>query len=236
MGEFLTWILDSIQTVDAHTRALIAMIGALLEANVVVGLLIPGDTAVVLAAMAVETPMEGVVLGLLVAVGSSVGMASSYGLGRWFGPRAASSWLARWIGRDRWLRAERFLERRGSVAVFLSRFVPVFRTVVPFLVGVGRLSLRKFLISASSGSLLWAAGYVVVLATASEQLGSLVGAVPHGGPGPLVSEEALGAALVALVVLSVLVGLFVRWRWTSRSTDGPRKYSPRKDWSSFDES
>lgn len=235
VGDFLTWILDSIQTVDMHTRLLIAMIGAMLEANVVLGLFIPGDTAVVLAAMAIGSPLEGVLLALLVAIGSVVGMASSYALGRWLGPRAASSWVARLVGRDRWARAELFLERRGSLAVFLARFLPIFRTLVPFLVGVGSLPLRKFLISASAASVLWSAGYVVVLSTASEQLRALVGTGYQRDARPLISEEVLGLALVSLVVVSTVIGLVAGWRRTATRVDVPRESVRGDDSGSGDE-
>lgn len=223
VGEYLAWILDSLQTVDAHVRVLAAMIGALLETNVITGLFLPGDTAVALAAMAVESPAEGVMLVLAATIGSMAGALSSFGLGRRLGPGAESSLVGSWVGSQRWRRGAGFLERHGALAVFIARFLPIFRTVVPFLVGVSGAPTRKFVIPASMASLVWASGYVVVLATASEQVRGWLGPALQQSTIAPYHEGLFGVALIALIVLPAAVAVFRRGRelWSSAPSHQP---------------
>ena len=60
MNEFLTWLLDAVQSVDPVLRTLLAGLAIMLETSVLVGLFVPGDTVVIIAATAVATPLEGV--------------------------------------------------------------------------------------------------------------------------------------------------------------------------------
>ena len=67
VNEFLTWMLDVVQGVDPVVRTLIAGLAIMLETSVLVGLVVPGDTIVIVASTAVANPLEAVVLGLVAA-------------------------------------------------------------------------------------------------------------------------------------------------------------------------
>lgn len=53
------------------------------------------------------------------------------------------------------LKTESFYKKYGSLTVILSRFVPVVRTVAPFLAGVSRMNYKKFLLFSAIGAILW---------------------------------------------------------------------------------
>ena len=49
MNEFLTWLLDTVQSVDPVLRTLLAGLAIMLETSVLIGLFVPGDTIVIIA-------------------------------------------------------------------------------------------------------------------------------------------------------------------------------------------
>ena len=194
MDDALGWILDLVASVDPMLRMVIAGVAMLLELSVVIGLIVPGDTIVIVAAMGVTSVWEGVLLAIAAAVGSLAGEALDFAIGRWLGPRIRTSWVGRRIGEKNWDRAERYVARRGGLAIFLARFLPVLRQVVPLTVGMSPYSFRKFFAWAAPSCVLWAALYVGIAATAAGSYRELAG-------------EAQGAVfiLVGGLVLLVLI-------------------------------
>lgn len=183
-------LIDKVQAIDPLLRALLAGLAALLEMNVVTGLLLPTDTLVLLAAAAVESPWEGILLGVSVALGSFIGQLSGFWLGRWVGPRARGRWIRRRAGEGRIGPVERMIEARGGPWILASRFIPVLRTVTPFVVGLHGFPFRRFAAWSAASCVIWAGVYVPVYATASSVM-------RDGTQSPI-----LGAALV-------LVGVFL---------------------------
>lgn len=162
MNEVLTWLLDVVQGVDPVLRTLLAGVAMLLETSVLVGLVFPGDSVVLVASTAVRTPLEGVILGAAVVLGALAGESIGFFLGRWLGPVIRGSWVGRRIGERNWARAERYLQRRGGLAIFLSRFIPVLHSLVPLTVGMSGFRYRRFLAWTVPACVLWAALYVGV--------------------------------------------------------------------------
>jgi membrane-associated protein len=167
VNEVLTWILDAVQSVDPGLRVLLAGVAMILETSVLVGLVVPGDTVVIVAGTAVETPLQAVVLGIAVVIGSLLGESLGFLLGRYLGPAIRRSRLGRRIGEANWSRSERYLERRGGPAIFLSRFLPVLHSLVPLTVGMSHYSYRRFLAWTAPACVLWATLYISVAAAAA---------------------------------------------------------------------
>ncbi|WP_375384221.1 DedA family protein [uncultured Microbacterium sp.] len=167
MNEFLTWLLDAVQGVDPLVRTLVAGLAMTLETSVLVGLIVPGDTVVIVAATAVSSPVEGVFLGVAVVIGALIGESIGFALGRFLGPRIRHSALGRRIGDANWERSERYLRRRGGPAIFLSRFLPVLHSLVPLTVGMSGYSYRRFLAWTAPACILWATLYISVSALAA---------------------------------------------------------------------
>lgn len=167
MNEFLTWLLDVVQDVDPVVRTLIAAGAIMLETSVLIGLVVPGDTIVIVAATAVSSVAEGVILGVAVVIGALIGESIGYWLGRWLGPKIHASWIGRRIGQENWTRSERYLRRRGGPAIFLSRFLPVLHSLVPLTVGMSGFPYRRFLAWTAPACALWAAAYITVASLAA---------------------------------------------------------------------
>lgn len=181
MNEILTWLLDAVQSVDPVVRTLLAGLAIMLETSFLIGLVMPGDTVVIVAGTAVGSPTEGVILVIAVIVGALIGESVGFWLGRYLGPRIRDSRLGRRIGEDNWLRAERYLRRRGGPAIFLSRFLPVLHSLVPLTVGMSGYAYRRFLAWTAPACAVWAVLYVTVAALAAGTFRELADRIHFAG-------------------------------------------------------
>ena len=115
----------------------------------------------------------------------------NYAVGHRLGRRAA----ARLVRPERLAQAEAFFARYGGRAVVVARFVPVVRTVVPFVAGMGAMSYGRFARYNLLGAVLW--------------VGPLVAAGYAFGSVPVVRDHfgvlVLGVVAVSLVPLVVEV-------------------------------
>jgi membrane-associated protein len=162
VNDILGWILDTVRNVDPVLRILIAGIGMLLETSILVGLIVPGDTIVLVSATGIADWPQYVALLVSVIVGSLTGESIGFALGRFFGPRIQASKLGQRLGERNWVRAETYLDRRGGIGVFVSRFLPVLHALIPLTVGMSTMRYRKFLVWTVPACILWAAAYVSV--------------------------------------------------------------------------
>ncbi|SIR53087.1 DedA family protein [Microbacterium sp. RURRCA19A] len=181
MNEILTWLLDVAQNVDPVVRTLVAGIAMMLETSVLVGLVVPGDTVVIVAGTAIASPWEGVLLGVAVVIGSLAGESLGFWLGRYFGPRIRASRLGQKLGDRNWERADRYLRRRGGPAIFLSRFLPVLHSLVPLTVGMSGYRYRRFLAWTAPACIVWASLYITVAATAAGTYRELSDRIHYAG-------------------------------------------------------
>lgn len=162
MNDILSWILDIVSGVDPVVRTLLAGLAIMLETSVLIGLIMPGDTVVIIASTAIGNWVEWAALIVIVIVGALAGESIGFGLGRFFGPKIRASRVGGWIGRDNWRRAENYLDRRGGIAVFVSRFLPVFHSLIPLTVGMSTMSYKKFMRWTLPACTVWAVMYASV--------------------------------------------------------------------------
>jgi membrane protein DedA with SNARE-associated domain len=179
---------------------------AFAEAAVMVGLVLPGETALLVSGFAAHQGWIALWPMVATAVGSAIlGDSVGYEVGRRLGPRLRSSRLGRRVGEERWQRTDAFLRRYGGRAVLLGRFTAVLRALVPGMAGMARMPyLRTFLPWNIAGATIWGAGCVLLGYGFSASLAA-VGSVLTYGP----------LALIALAVV-VLILLRLRKRRTSR--------------------
>lgn len=167
MNEILDWLLATVQSVDPVLRIALAGVAMLFETSILLGLIVPGDTIVLVAATAVHNPVEFVSLVFSVIAGSLAGESIGFALGKYFGMRIQHSRLGRRIGEQHWMRAENYLARRGGIAIFISRFLPVLHALVPLVVGSSPMRYRIFIRWTAPACLVWATAYVSVGAFAA---------------------------------------------------------------------
>ncbi len=175
MNEILDWLLTTVQSVDPATRNILAGLAILLETSLFVGLVMPGDTVVLVASTGVTEVSDFFWLLGCVLVGSLLGESFGFWIGRLFGERIRASKLGQKIGEKNWRMADSFIESRGGLAVAISRFLPVLHSLVPVVSGATKMRYRVFIRWTLAACTVWASAYVGVgyLAKSSyEQIGS----------------------------------------------------------------
>ena len=118
--------------------------------------LFPGETVVITGGTLSSTGNSLSLIGVILAgaVGAVIGDSCAYWLGRAGGERIRS-FLARRIGHDRVVAAERKVQRRGPSLVFVGRFLPGIRLAINLSCGAGQMDYKRFLIFDALGGLLW---------------------------------------------------------------------------------
>lgn len=202
-------LLELLYDLDPLLLALGTVVFTALETTLLVGLVVPGDAAVLLAGSTVDSPARYALMAGAGAVGSYVGELGGYGIGRAVGPRLRYSRAGRWLGARRWAAAEAYLAGRGAPSLVPARFVSVVHAVAPLVAGTVRMPLRKFMFWAGLGALLWSCFYTAV--------GTAVGAAyrEYRGLGLLVS-----AVVIAISMLALYVRRLVRRHRTRRQPAG----------------
>lgn len=160
MNNFLNWLITSVHTVDWLLRDVIAGFAIMLETSLFVGLIMPGDTVVLVAATGVQNALD--FLGLLgfVLLGSLIGESVGFWVGRYFGARIRASKLGQRIGEKNWLIADEFVETRGGIAIAVSRFLPILHSLVPVTAGMTKMTYKTFISWTVGACAVWGAAYV----------------------------------------------------------------------------
>jgi membrane protein DedA with SNARE-associated domain len=185
---------DLSDTLGAWTYALVAGL-AFLETGAFVGLIAPGETAVVLGGVvAAEGGVDLVPMLLIVWLAAAAGDFASFMLGRRLGRRFLISRGPRLgITPARLERVDGFFDRHGAKAILIGRFVGIIRAVAPFLAGASGLRLRGFLPWSLLGTLAWASAFTLVGYAFHESFESAAHLVTHA---------LFGAAVVAALALA----------------------------------
>lgn len=198
----MQWAIETVQSVDPVLRTVLAGVAIMLETSILIGLVVPGDTVVLVAAIGVTSWAEGIALGLAVVVGALIGESLGFWLGRWAGPHIRSSWLGRRIGEQHWERSERYLRRRGGIAIFLSRFLPVLHSLVPLTVGMSGYAYRRFIAWTLPACVVWTTIYVGLAAGAAGSYHQLSQRVHYAG---YFFVGAIAVLLIAVLVVKKLI-------------------------------
>lgn len=194
---------DLIHQVAQALPLLIAvmMIAAFPEAVLGLGALVPGESVVVIGAVAVASgPGEWVApAAVLVALAASAGDHIGLLAGRAAGPALRDSAPVRRIGTAHWDRAMAGAARQRLITLIALRQLPGVRTLVAAACGAARISYPRFLLASLLGAAVWSLLWVVG--------GAIAGAHILDAIGPW-----LPALVVAWIAALVSVALFTRNR------------------------
>ena len=177
-----------------------------LEAPAFLGLVLPGEVALVLGG--VLASQDRIPLAAALAVGTAgalAGDSAGYWIGRRWGPRLLATRLGRRVGLARLHRVESLLLRGGGGPLLVGRCTAGVRVVLPGLAGVLGLRYRVFALWTGAAATFWAVAHVLVGYAAGagwRQADRLTGRV--------------GLALAGAVVVAAAV------TWTCRRAGGSR--------------
>ena len=210
--ELLAWFWDLALHLDVHLAAFVAEHGVWVygllflivfcETGLVVTPFLPGDSLLfVTGAVAAAGGMDIVLVMAALVAAALCGDNVNYWIGRTLGLRVFS----RFINPAHLKRTHEFYERHGGKTIIIARFVPIVRTYVPFVAGLGTMPYLRYLAFCVAGALLW----VVLLCLAGYWFGNL----------PKVKEN-LTIVILAIVAISVSPGVIAWLRSRSVQRQG----------------
>jgi membrane protein DedA with SNARE-associated domain/membrane-associated phospholipid phosphatase len=189
------------RTLGAWTYLLVGAL-AFFETGAFIGLVAPGETAMLLGGLvAGQGQIDVITLIGVVWACAVAGDLTSFFLGR----RLGRTFLVRHgakvqITEERLHHVEGFFDRHGGKAILLGRFVGLVRAIAPFLAGSSGMAVRRFLPYDVVGAGLWGATFVLLGYVFWQSFSTLVDYAKKGA-----------LALGAVIVLVVGIVWLVRW-------------------------
>jgi membrane-associated protein len=162
---------------------------------------LPGDSLLVMAGVyAAKGDLSIWALNLLLIPMAILGDAVSYSIGARAGPHIFNRPRSRLFRPEHLKAAHEFYEKHGGKAIIIARFMPLVRTFVPVVAGVGQMSYRKF----ASYNVVGGAAWVLSMTLLGYGLGN---SIPN-------LEHHIEKVIVVVVLLSIAPGIveYVRAR------------------------
>ncbi|MFG1912561.1 DedA family protein [Kribbella sp. NPDC048928] len=128
-----------------------------LEASTFLGLVVPGETAVIIGGVIAHAgALQLWVVMVAAAIGAVAGDQVGFVVGRRYGPALLGRLPGRLRHPERIERTLALIRRRGAVAVVLGRWTAAFRALVPGIAGMSRMRRTHFTVANVIGGLIWA--------------------------------------------------------------------------------
>ncbi len=159
------------------------------ETGLIITPFLPGDSLVFAAgALAGAGYLQYSIIIVILLIAAILGDFVNYTIGSWIGPKIFNR-NVRFFNKAYLLKAQVFYEKHGGKAVILARFIPIIRTIVPFIAGIAAMNQRQFLLYNIVGAIVWVGGLV----SAGYFLGKI----------PLVKEN-FSLVVYGIILLSLL--------------------------------
>jgi membrane-associated protein len=160
---------------------------------------LPGDSLLVTAGLyAARGSLDLLTMNLVLVPMAILGDALSYYIGLRAGPKLFNRPRSRFFNPDHIRAAHEFYERHGGKAIILARFVPILRTFVPIVAGVGQMTYRQF----ASFNIIGGAAWVVSMTCTGYFLGSFFERI-FG----VKIEHHIEKVIIVVVILSLVPGI-----------------------------
>lgn len=205
--EVITHIIDFILHIDKHLLEivndyktwtyLILFLIIFVETGVVVMPFLPGDSLLFASGMLAAQPNElnvwlMIVILLIAAIS---GDSLNYSIGKRFGMQMTKFKLfGKQVIKDEQIqKTHAFYEKYGSKTIVIARFVPIVRTLAPFVGGIGRMHYGTFITYNVIGAVLWVVGITLA--------GYFLGNIP-------IIRDNFSKVVLLIILLSILPIVF----------------------------
>ena len=184
-----------------HWGYLIIFVAAFLESSAFMGLLMPGESVVVLSGFLASQGYLEIgdvlwVVSLGAVLGDSVGYSLGKAIGRGYFKRHKRLLF---LKEKHFQRVDTYFQQHGGKTIFFGRFVGFLRAMAPFAAGMSRMPYGRFLIYNAAGGILWSVCFIL--------LGFF-----FGQSWQLIEKWAGRTGLFALFLLLVVIGFGYLYR------------------------
>jgi len=156
---------------------------------------LPGDSLLVTAGVYAATgKLSLLTLNLILIPAAVLGPVLSYWIGATAGPMLFNRPRSRFFRPEHVVLAQQFYEKHGGKALVIARFMPIMRTFVPIVAGIGRMSYPRYAYYTVIGAASWVLSMTL--------LGYFVGQTPLG--------KHIEVVIIAVVLFSITPGI-VAW-------------------------
>lgn len=216
-------LIDFIFHIDDHLKEMVREYGAwtygilfgiiFAETGVVVMPLLPGDSLLFAAGTLCVANEEGGaaplnvwMLCFLLTIAAILGDTVNYHVGYYLGPKVFKNPKSFWLNPKHLERTQEFFDRYGGKTIILARFMPIVRTMAPFVAGIGKMHYGRFLAYNVVGGVVWVCSFTL--------LGYWFGNIE-------IVKRNFELVVIAIVVLSVLPALIemVRHRYAKTAPE-----------------
>lgn len=165
------------------------------ETGLVVTPFLPGDSLIFAAgALSAMGSLNVVAFFMTFFVAAVVGDAVNYFIGKIIGKTILEKGKNKFVKKEYIIKAHKFYEKHGAMTIVIGRFIPIIRTFVPFVAGMGEMNFPKFIIYNIFGGLMWVGLFITG--------GFLFGNIP-------IIKDNFTFVLIAIIIISVLPGIIV---------------------------
>lgn len=213
--DWFNQLMDFILHIDDHLVDLIQHYGFYIyvilflilfcETGLVVAPFLPGDSLLFAAgALAASGNMDMLTLMLICIAGAFLGNQLNFHIGSYIGPKIFEK-DRKYIKKEYLIKTHDFYQKHGGKALIIGRYLPLIRTFVPFVAGIGQMEASRFTIYNIVGAILW----IVPLIS----IGFLFGNIPA-------VKENFSIIILAILIISILpmlIGVVTAWFRSKKS-------------------
>jgi len=141
------------------------------ETGLVITPFLPGDSLLFFAGVSIaggKTNLDIGLLTLILVAAAFTGNTVNYLLGNYLGPKVFKP-ENKVLKLDYYLQTKAFFDKHGGKAVIISRFMPIIRTIAPFVAGVGKMPFLRY----SLYNIIGGASWIIVFLFAGYFLGNV---------------------------------------------------------------
>lgn len=207
--EFFTFLIDFLLHIDKHLEEIIrdyqnwtyAILFLIIfaETGFVVTPFLPGDSLLFAMGTLIAGGNTGLsiwVMLILLIVAAILGNSLNYKLGSYFGVRVFKE-NNRILKLEYYNQSHMFFEKHGGKAIIFSRFLPIFRTIAPFVAGVAKMPFGRFTLFNVIGGVAWITSLLMA--------GYLLGQIP-------VVKKNFDIVIVVIAVVTFFPAIFAALR------------------------
>ncbi len=158
-----------VQSLGPDPEALLKSLGAVAfwvalaiifaECGLLIGFFLPGDSLLFVVGMLIAQGFIAINIGvavLLLIIAAIIGNIVGYWIGLKAGPALFKRPDSKLFKQEYVDKTHAFFEKYGARAIVMARFVPIVRTFITAIAGVGRMDFRRYVVFSFIGAVLWA--------------------------------------------------------------------------------